>query len=33
MSFRLQLALTVCLALLVVVCGMALKSSIVGPLQ
>jgi len=33
MSFRLQLALTVFLALLVVVCGFALKSSIVGPLH
>jgi methyl-accepting chemotaxis protein len=33
MSLRLQLALTVLLALVVVVCGMALKSSIVGPLQ
>ena len=33
MSFRLQLALTVFLALLVMVCGVALKSSIVGPLQ
>ncbi|MYM88908.1 HAMP domain-containing protein [Rugamonas sp. FT82W] len=33
MSFSLQLALTVFLALLVVVCGVALKSSIVGPLH
>jgi methyl-accepting chemotaxis protein len=32
-SLRLQLTLTVFLALLVVVCGLALKSSIVGPLQ
>ena len=33
MSFRLQLILTLFLALLVVVCGVALKSSIVGPLH
>jgi methyl-accepting chemotaxis protein len=32
-SFRLQLALTIFLALLVVVCGFALKSAIVGPLS
>ena len=31
-SFRMQLALTVFLGLLVIVCGAALKSSIVGPL-